>query len=277
MTFEREWLELISSARNVSSYDDGPVHQEHLLQLLSALYHPGLVRTKRLESDLLNLRQRLPFDSSQFHLNSSLKATSAAVCEQVRLAICQKPHVILAYAWVLYMALFSGGRWMRSEMIKAGPSFWRTPSQKRNSCSVPSEKPSTGEDPFGCLSFWFFDTGTNDGLLLKDEFKHKFEDIAAQLDEKQKADIIDESVNVFRLCSTLIGALDGTFLHQGHTRPSAIPPLLSSRPSLHNLLHRDSQTLLCFTAISIGLLFLFYHTVLQGRGSQTGFSSLGDW
>ncbi|KAI1767494.1 hypothetical protein GGR53DRAFT_526729 [Hypoxylon sp. FL1150] len=44
----------------------------------------------------------------------------------IRKAVTARPHVLLAYAWVLYMALFSGGRFIRAslERVDAGSPFW---------------------------------------------------------------------------------------------------------------------------------------------------------
>ncbi|KAI4862125.1 hypothetical protein F4820DRAFT_35991 [Hypoxylon rubiginosum] len=50
----------------------------------------------------------------------------AAFVRHIKKSVAERPHVLLAYAWVLYMALFSGGRFIRASLERVDPasSFW---------------------------------------------------------------------------------------------------------------------------------------------------------
>ncbi|KAI6084788.1 hypothetical protein F4821DRAFT_166929 [Hypoxylon rubiginosum] len=60
--------------------------------------------------------------------------------QHIKKAVAKRPHVLLAYAWVLYMALFSGGRFIRAslERVDAASPFW-TPLAAAGSSSGASE------------------------------------------------------------------------------------------------------------------------------------------
>ena len=79
------------------------------------------------------------------------------------------------------MALFSGGRYIRSILRRAGQDFWIGPV---------SEKTQRLDD---MLSFWTFD-GEQDGEDIKAEFKRRFAEIEAWLSEKQKEEVVREGV-----------------------------------------------------------------------------------
>ena len=47
-----------------------------------------------------------------------------AFLSRIKQSVRARPHVLLAYAWVFYMALFSGGRVLRGLLEGAGEEFW---------------------------------------------------------------------------------------------------------------------------------------------------------
>ncbi len=51
-----------------------------------------------------------------------------AFLAHIRYSVARRPHVLIAYAWVFYMALFSGGRWIRAQLHGAGERFWTEPA-----------------------------------------------------------------------------------------------------------------------------------------------------
>jgi len=103
--------------------------------LLSHLRLPGLLRAGRLRADIRALT-----GTPEHKIGEQLNAVSksgrlAEFIAHTKKAVEANPHVLLAYAWVLYMALFSGGRYLRAFLKEAGGTgvdFWtRDPSPVR--------------------------------------------------------------------------------------------------------------------------------------------------
>lgn len=78
------------------------------------------------------------------------------------------------------MALFSGGRYIRSKLQHAGPEFWGAKNDA---------------DTF--LTFWIIE-GDNDGEDVKGEFKRRFGEVEAWLTEEERGEVVDEGVVVMR-------------------------------------------------------------------------------
>ncbi|KAL2075312.1 hypothetical protein VTL71DRAFT_255 [Oculimacula yallundae] len=95
--------------------------------LLSHLRLPGLLRAGRLLADIRTLTQK-PDHQILTQLDSiSHSGPLADFLQHTRTSVEANPHVLLAYAWVLYMALFSGGRYLRLALKEAGghgEAFW---------------------------------------------------------------------------------------------------------------------------------------------------------
>lgn len=87
------------------------------------------------------------------------------------------------------MALFSGGRHIRSALQHASPGFWTPPLPPR---SLSTQAPEKDDAP---LSFWSFD-GDADGEDLKAEFKARFQDVEACLSEGEKEEVVSEGVRI---------------------------------------------------------------------------------
>lgn len=88
------------------------------------------------------------------------------------------------------MALFSGGRYIRSK-LRAGLS-----------ASIGSAT-STIADQAAGLSFWEF-PGVHDGEDLKTEYKSRIAAVSTQLTEQEKEDIIDEGVKIMVLLTDVV-------------------------------------------------------------------------
>jgi heme oxygenase len=102
--------------------------------------------------------------------------------EHIEQACTSTPHVLIAYAFVLYMALFNGGRWIRAELLKAQ---WG-----------------------GGLDFWYF-PGPDNGEGVKNEFKARLIDVQGLLTVEQRRDIVREAQDIFRNLLVLVEELDG--------------------------------------------------------------------
>jgi heme oxygenase len=200
--------------------------------LLSFLLLPSLLRSNVLRHDIQALT-----GTSEDEIEEQLEKVSkhgnlAEFIEHMENSIGRKPHVILAYAWVLYMALFSGGRILRGVLQAAsgiGRLFWErelSPIRPLNSFDGPrhqlrsdasslAEKNRMGrsrsrsllEEAGDGLGFFSF-PGTEDGEDIKTEFKKRYAEIEVRLTEEEKADTVEEALHIFKFMLGIIDDLD---------------------------------------------------------------------
>jgi len=159
----------------------------------------------------------------------------AAFIAHTKKSVEANPHVLLAYAWVLYMALFSGGRYLRASLQEAGglgTTFWvRSPSPVRQECitndrarrrpSSASHLPvdhhprrsATLSEPTGSkplipgLQFFHF-LGDEDGEDIKMEFKRRVNETSPLLTGAEEEDIIKEGQIIFEFMVDMVAELD---------------------------------------------------------------------
>jgi heme oxygenase len=205
-TFESLWAELVPSDPDVPL---PPNLSPEVAQLLRNLRPDGMARSPRLKQDLAFLHgaegpaldallSRYPGPKVQEY------------CSHIRTAVTEKPHTLLAYAWCYYMAVFSGGRWIRGELMKGDEEFWRKGASVRD-----LEKPQSLENRG--LAFWNFD-GTEDGEDIKMPFRAQLSAAHELFTPEQIQDIILESQEVFNWSAKLVEELDerlGTDLGNG--------------------------------------------------------------
>lgn len=178
--FEYAWETLLSQPPSTSP--SPPTY-------LSDLVTPKLSRHLRLSRDVHDLShllgarrttqlEKLMGDTIHFH-------------KQTFSLILQKPHLLLAYAWTLYLAIFNGGRYIRAELERAGPAFWGGSENKE-------------EWP---LEFWNF-AGEVDGVDIEAEFKERFDRVAECLTRKEKDEVVEEAKRIFGRVEELVAELD---------------------------------------------------------------------
>lgn len=152
--------------------------------LLKTLYDRSLLRTQRIQHDLSLLP---PLLSSHDNTQPQRVLTTQLITSRIQ----SRPHVLIAYTWIMYHALFNGGRWIRAQLLSASvPHFWPAASDREN-----------------CLTLWRFD-GDRDGEDIKEAFKVRFDCVSAQLSEEEQQDVVDEAVDLFKLCADLVEHLD---------------------------------------------------------------------
>jgi heme oxygenase len=184
------------STSNNSDPSQGPRPSRRIYTILNQLFIPGLLRSARLRSDLRSLT-----GWSDAVLQSRLEevATSGRLGEivsHIRRSAEKRSHVLLAYAWVLYMALFSGGRFIRATLESAGArGFWTAGGEKR---TAPVHGP---------LDFFHFPT-PQDGEDLKHEFKQRLVDLGGLLTEGEREHIVREAICIFENLILVINQLD---------------------------------------------------------------------
>ncbi|KAL8761302.1 MAG: hypothetical protein Q9184_002571 [Pyrenodesmia sp. 2 TL-2023] len=154
-------------------------------RILQQLHLPGLGRAQALENDIRTL---LP--ESYRYPNPSSFPQLEAFERHVQASVAQKPHLLIAYTWIFYMALFSGGRYIRSK-LRAGLG-----------ASIRSATSANADQAAG-LSFWEF-PGKHDGDDLKVEYKSRVTAVSALLTEEERADIADEGVKIMVFLTDIV-------------------------------------------------------------------------
>ena len=108
-----------------------------------------------------------------------------------------RSHLLLAYVWVLYMALFSGGRYIRARLRQAGAGFWGEGERRMGN---DDEK---GDAVDRCLGFWTFE-GEEDGEDFKVEFKARFASVEGMLTEVEKEEVVQEAVFIMHSITAVV-------------------------------------------------------------------------
>ncbi|KAK2627196.1 hypothetical protein QTJ16_003162 [Diplocarpon rosae] len=235
--------------------------------LLAHLRLPGLLRAGRLRADI-----RILTSTPDHQIDAQLAeiAHSGPLAEflaHTKASVEANPHVLLAYAWVLYMALFSGGRYLRAALKEAGGqgnSFWDRdsapvqPYRIDDSIIPPRAKsrvtpqsalgtapthaqpsndiPARPSKPVAGLQFFNF-IGNQDGEDIKSEFKKRIAEAEVLLTSGEQDDIVIEAQHIFSYMIQLVNQLDavvGTSDDDLETSASAARgrPLNASRDSV---------------------------------------------
>ncbi|KAI1111096.1 hypothetical protein F5Y14DRAFT_443523 [Nemania sp. NC0429] len=172
--------------------------------LLANLYFEGLQRSQALRRDLISLTcWSGPTLAEQLN-HASESPVLSQFLSHIRTSVGDAPHTLLAYAWVLYMALFSGGRFIRALLEDIYPAFWIPASAQRPTPATLATATSTETQ---ALEFFRFDT-PEDGEDLKLEFKRRLLDSEGVLTGPEREDIIREARCIFDYMIRLVGELD---------------------------------------------------------------------
>lgn len=114
----------MSRIRDTAS-SSSPALPSHISTVLSDVHIPELQRSDRLRADIAVLTG-WPAEIVEEQLRDAANTSHlAAFIRHIEDAVARHPHVLLAYAWVLYMALFAGGRFIRASLESAGDNFWK--------------------------------------------------------------------------------------------------------------------------------------------------------
>ncbi|KAF2014826.1 heme oxygenase-like protein [Aaosphaeria arxii CBS 175.79] len=233
-TFESLWADLTQAPSDdptspllsfllVNPYDSPELFSTppsaEMLQFLTTLRPKGLARSARLKNDLGFLTALHPTDLSVL-LAQYPGEKVEEYCAHIRKAVRHKPHVLVAYAWCYYMAVFSGGRWIRAQLVAGGDDFWQRPTSDDNSAGGDEVAPLSERG----LSLWYFD-GPHDGENIKSDFKDRLAAAEELFSPSERIDVIEEAKTIFALSASLVDELDakaGTQLqnlpHEAHSK-----------------------------------------------------------
>ncbi|KAK4546326.1 hypothetical protein LTR36_002003 [Oleoguttula mirabilis] len=192
--FEGIWQSIEDGFHSLNKYNPDKAHEYDVCSTLAFLRPSGLTRSERLRRDLEHIAKRTGKPTPP------LGAYEKKLVQHIRDTINSRPHVLLAYAWVMYMAIFSGGRWIRQQFANAGPEFWTGEpgvalAEKQDKTDVPG---------FSFLSF----EGEEDGEDLKADFKARLVDTEVLLTDQERQEVIDGAHELFDHCIQLVGELD---------------------------------------------------------------------
>ncbi|RKU42476.1 heme oxygenase [Coniochaeta pulveracea] len=192
-----------------------PQPSPRIHSILAALYIPGLLRSARLRSDLASLTSQSETEIQRRLENVASTGRLGEMVSHIQRSVSRHPHVLLSYAWVLYMALFSGGRFIRATLENAGranPNLWghakpSSSSQLAEAQTPFQRKSSTMASTHGPLQFFHFPT-PQDGEDLKVEFKSRLAEQGKLLTRGEVEDIVKEAQCIFENLILVIGQLD---------------------------------------------------------------------
>lgn len=220
-----------------SRRDETPQITERTRHILETMYWPTMLRHARVKEDI-----RAMTGWPQHVVDEQIRSVGTAgrlarFLAHVQEAVNQKPHLLLAYAYGLYLALLSGGSYIRTELMYIKPDFWQaTPTPIRpnmtpccgreraspgglerhdsfDSDSSDSGLSRNGTSPKVPLEFLDFDRPLDENPRqqakdLKVEFKRRLTDAEQALTEPERRDIIKESVAIFQHLEGVVGQLD---------------------------------------------------------------------
>lgn len=241
MTFERLWLDILDTPPG-----DAPGQiSERMHTILKEIHLPQLFRSDRLRTDIKSMTGWTD-DILDLQING-IKGTGelSVFISHIPQVVRAKPHVLIAYSYNLFMALFAGGRFIRATLEKAGEEFWQTVPEYIKPTMQPCEPDSVigssleqieeinHSKNIMPLRFWSFDS-ENDGEDLKQEYKAKLLQWESELTAEEREDILQESVYILENIGLLVGQLDAVCSEvQDDEKPVVQMPM---RPSLAGLL-----------------------------------------
>lgn len=158
--------------------------------MLKEIWKPAIARTEKCERDLM-----FYYDERPEKFKTPMLSEQIEFSRHIDEVTSKKPYLLLAYMHVMYLALFAGGRIMRSSVSKATGLF-------------PQKKGYTHEDIVSLgANLYSFDVEDED--FLRVEYKRDYE-LATRngLTEEQKLEIIEESKYIFEQNAKCISEIE---------------------------------------------------------------------
>lgn len=254
-----------------SQHDETPRITERTRHILKTAYWSDMLRAARIKSDIRTMTgwPNHVVDDQIRSVGTSGRLGKFTL--HIRAAVTAKPHLLLAYAYSLYLALLSGGSYIRTELMYLKSDFWHeTPTPIRPNMVECKPSPSSLRDKHHStfeydssshglarhdpkikipLEFLDFDPPLGENPRqqtknLKAEFKKRFAEAEQSLAEPERSDIVRESATIFFDLECVVGQLDrlfGTSQVKGHVHRVLSPPAShSSGPANLSSRLRDS-------------------------------------
>lgn len=206
--------------------------------ILESAYWPNMLRSARVKADIRTMTGWPAHVVDEQLRSAGTTGALGAFLAHIQDAVDDKPHLLLSYSYSLYLALLSGGSYIRTELMYLRADFWLAVPDPIRPGLVPcirelsselgnagrhrtfeydsGSHQVTGEDPSITLPLSFLDFDTPLGHEnprqqakdLKAEFKRRFTHSELALTEPERRDIVDESVAIFDHLESVVGQLD---------------------------------------------------------------------
>lgn len=164
--------------------------EDEITHILKSIWKPEIARSAKAEQDLM-----FYYDNNENKFLNPIMPEQIKFSNHIETVTKQKPYLLLAYLHVMYLALFAGGKVMRSSMSKATGIFPQVPGVKRE------EVVKRG------INFFTFDVEDEDFLRLV--YKRDYELFTRNsLTEDQKLEIIEEGKYIFDQNSKCVSELE---------------------------------------------------------------------
>lgn len=211
---------------------------DRIRHILETAYWPEMLRAARVKADVRAMTGWPPHVVDEQLRSAGTTGALGAFLAHIKEAVDGRPHLLLAYAYSLYLALLSGGSYIRTELMYLRTEFWlavpdpvrpgtipctgepggeqgKMRQQSTFECD-PGSHGLVGQDPSVTLPLSFLDFDTPLGYenprqqakVLKAEFKRRFADAEQALTESERRDIVPESVVIFDYLEAVVGQLD---------------------------------------------------------------------
>lgn len=162
-----------------SLYEQMDNEKGEWVEILSKVWKPQMARRERCQKDLL-----FYYNNHKEKFMSPIMPAQIEFANHIRAVTKEKPYLLLAYLHVMYLALFAGGRVMRSSISRATGLF--------------PQKDGLKHDDIVKQGTNFFQFDVEDENTFRLLYKRDYE-LATRnaLTEEQKLDIIAESKYIF--------------------------------------------------------------------------------
>lgn len=163
---------------------------DEMTHLLKSIWKPEMARTAKAERDLM-----FYYNNRRDKFENPIMPEQIKFSNHIEQVTKEKPYLLLAYMHVMYLALFAGGRIMRSKISRATGLFPQVPGLKYE------EVVKQGSN------FYTFDVEDEDFLRII--FKRDYELFTRNsLTEEQKQEIIEEGKYIFKQNSVCVSELE---------------------------------------------------------------------
>ena len=242
LTFEALWKEMLETTpmdqeKSLLVKGSGrPQVSTRMHTILRDLAIPELMRSGHIKADIQTItgwspdlvNEQLDLVSKTGHLGE--------FTSHIRRAIKNKPHVLISYSFLMFMALFNGGRYIRARLASAGPEFWNQVAAPVKPMMRPcEERPASSSaavehTPDLPLRFFHF-KAAQDGEVIKREFKRILDVSEEAVTRSERADILQEAVCIFENIALVVAQLDAV-MSEAHRFQSGSPVSATSMSTI---------------------------------------------
>ncbi|CAH6722981.1 heme-binding protein Hmx1p [[Candida] jaroonii] len=174
-----------SLERELAKSDD-----DKITYILRNIWKPAMARSEPAEKDLL-----FYYDDHKEKFMTPMMSEQIKFSNHIESVTTEKPYLLLAYLHVMYLALFAGGRIMRSSLSKATGMF--------------PQKPGYSHEEIVKMGSNFFTFPVEDEDFFRILYKRDYELFTRnELTEEQKLEIIEESKYIFQQNANCVSELE---------------------------------------------------------------------